>query len=366
MINLATYSPPKTEQIDVGQVMLTNQYLRAEIKRLKDELQQSKATVYQQQKTIANQVKTINDLNKKVIKTLEKDKVVLNRDKVTFIQAFGMKCTEKSILGHLRTFLGDEPTWNNLNADNLQRFGVWLRESASTKRGTLLNDSTACTYITQLRQVIKYGCSDSNDTANALKTSRPAKKKKVWLRGADLRKLVGYVPNNETERNVRRVFLICAITGCRVSDAHTLVRENIDGNTFRYTPIKTKIKECFVQLSDEARELLYDLLGEEIVEIKSSDNKVLKDIFRNIGLTRRMEIGTPNRPEIVELCDAVTFHTARHSFATNKFRYSAWTEREIADALGHTSFNQTWENYIVDRSSISDEEKRVNFDSVFC
>lgn len=366
MENLAYTIPNRTAPIDTALLLQQNQMLQTEIKRLKEELQASRVTIYQQRKTISEQSKTIRELNKKTIKMLEKDKIVLNKDKVTFLQAFGMKCSEKSIPMYLEQFLKTEPTWDNLNSDNLQRFSMWLRKSAKNKRGELFNDSTVCTYIARLKVVIKYGYQNSNDASTALKSSRPAKKKKVWLRPSDLRKLVDYIPLTDEESKVKRTALICAITGCRVSDTLAIKQGNIDGNTLHYTPIKTKNQQCYIKLSDEAVGLLKSLISESHEQDYSDSNIVLKTIFRNLGMTNKVEIGTPNKPESVEFCDAIHFHTFRHSFATIRYRYSDWSDREIADAMGHSSFSQTYESYICDKSAVTEDEKRLNQDNIFC
>ena len=365
MENLAYHIPKRTAPIDTALLMQQNQMLQAEIKRLKEELQASGATIYQQRKTISEQSKTIRELNKKTIKMLEKDKIVLNKDKVTFLQAFGMKCSEKSIVAYLEQFLGTQPTWDNLNSDNLQRFSMWLRKSAKNSRGELFNDSTVCTYIARLKTVIKYGYQNSNDASTALKSSHPAKKKKVWLRPSDLCKLVGYVPLNEEEAKVKRTFLICSITGCRVSDTAKIRVGNIDGNTLHYTPIKTKNQQCYTKLSDEAVKLLKSLISDNPEQDYSDNNVVLKTIFRNLGMTNKVEVGTPNKPESVEFCDSVTFHTARRSFATILYRYSNMSERDISVAMGHSSFNQTYESYIMDKSAISEYEKNEHLNGLY-
>lgn len=365
MENLAYHIPNRTTQFDTALLMQQNQQLQAEIKRLKAELQSVGVTIYQQRKTISEQSKTIRELNKKTIKMLEKDKIVLNKDKVTFLQAFGMKCSEKSIPNYLEQFLATQPTWDNLNSDNLQRFSIWLRKSARNKRGELFNDSTVCTYIARLKVVIKYGYQNSNDASTALKSSRPAKKKKVWLRPSDIRKLVDYIPSTDEEAKVKRTALICAITGCRVSDTLEIKQGNIDGNTLHYTPIKTKNQQCYVKLSGEAVKLLRSLISDNPERDYSDNNVVLKTIFRNLGMTNKVETGTPNKPESVEFCEAIHFHSFRHSFATLKYRYSDWSEREIADAMGHSSFSQTYESYICDKSALTASEKEANQDNLF-
>lgn len=350
---------------DIDQIRIANQYLNNEVSRLKAALKESRSTVYQQQRTISKQAVTVKELSRRIMGILERGKVMLNKDNITFVQAFGMKCTEKSILTHLRTFLNCEPTWDRLNADTLQRFSTWLRRSAKTQRGTLLSDSTACTYIAQLRVVMKYGYSDSADSSNALKTSRPASKKKVWLRPSDLRQLVEYTPTDIEENRTRCTFLICAITGCRVSDAPTLKIENIDGETLRYIPIKTKHQECYIKLSVDGKMLLQELIKEALIIGYSENNLALKKIFRDLSFIQKVAIGTPNKPEMIELCEGISFHTARRSFATNLYRYSQLNERDIATAMGHASFSQTYNTYVADKSNVSDEEKIKNRDSIF-
>ena len=71
--------------------------------------------------------------------------------KLAFIQAFGIKCREKSVLAKLTDFMQCEPTWDNLTQDKLLQFNQWIRASGGVK------DSTACTYITLLKGVIRYG-----------------------------------------------------------------------------------------------------------------------------------------------------------------------------------------------------------------
>lgn len=366
MENLALLRPDSTAQINIGELLQYNQMLQVEIKRFKQELSEAKATIYQQQKTIANQTRTIREQNKKVISMLEKDRIVLNKDKQTFVQVFNMKCPERGILAHLKKFLNTDPTWDNLNTENLQRFEMWLRKSAIGRSGRLLNDSTVCTYIAHLKQIIKYGYTNSQDSSLALKSTKPAKKKKVWLKPSDIRKLIAYTPIDEVEKRVIAAFLICSIVGCRISDVATLKIENIDGNTLRYVPIKTKNQECFVKLSSEALELLKELLQVDVSEVGTVDGAVLKNIFRKIGYTQKVEIGTPNKPDIVEFCDAISFHTARRSFATILYRYSQLSEREIALSMGHSSFNQTFETYIADKTTVSEQERLENQDVLFC
>lgn len=359
MGDIAYQTPTRTISGDITLLLHHNQTMEAEIKRLREELKMVGSTVYQQRKTISEQAKTIRELNKKVIKFLEAAKEELNKDKFTFIQAFRLRCKEKSILSKLKEFLKEEPTWDNLTTDKLLQFNKWIRTSAGIK------DSTACTYVTLLKGVIKYGYANSKDASVALKSVRPAKSKKVWLRPDDICSIMQYDPTDKDEEYVRKMFLICALTGCRIIDAPNLRKENIDGNTLRYIPIKTKNQECFVPLSEKVKWILLDLFNLEVLPTKKDINKILKNICRKCGITRKFDTGTPNNPDVVELWEAITFHTARRSYATIMFRYSDMSERQLANAMGHSSFSQTWDSYIADKSNVSVEEKTLYKDQLF-
>lgn len=359
MENLAIHQPTRTTQLDP--VILYNdiQQLKAQIKALRAEKETYKATIYQLNKTVSNQARTIRELNKKTIKLLEEQKVELNKDKYTFEQFFNLKCRNRTIFKHLQTFMKVKPTWDNLTTDKLERFNVWIRSNAGVK------ESSAANYIIQLKNVIKQGYLNGSDTSVALRSEKAPKEKKIWLKPAELRKVLQYEPTDADEIYVHKLFVICCLTGCRISDAVTLKSENIDGNTLRYIPIKTKYQECYVQLSEKVKSVLLNFIQKEATPTNKKENDILKNIFRKLELNRKMEIGTPNKPNIVHICDAVHFHSARHSFATIKFRYSNWSERQIATAIGHSSFNMTLDNYVCDISPVSDQEKADNYDELF-
>ena len=88
-------------------------------------------------------------------------------------------------------------------------------------------------------------------------------------------------------------------------------------------------------------------------------NEKLKVLLKKSGIERRFDVGTYNKVEVCFIADCAHFHTARHTFATIKYRYSDYTDREIALAVGHTDFRQTWSNYICDKSPVTKEEKET-------
>ena len=155
-----------------------------------------------------------------------------------------------------------------------------------------------------------------------------------------------------------------AITGARISDAERLSSANIDGYTLRYIPIKTKDFEASVSLTVEAKNHLNELFGIQVERVNDI-NPIIRDICRKCGITRTIDIGTPNRPNVVELCDAVHVHTFRHSFATIKYRYSNWDERQISNAMGHANISMTLNNYVLDKSAVTEQELKENKNLIF-
>lgn len=359
MENLAIYTTTQMSQLDPVELFRELQRVKYQMKLLREEKSENRSTIRQQQNTIANQARTIRELNNETIKLLKEQKVELNKDKYTFEQFFNLKCRNRTVFKHLQMFMKVKPTWDNLTTSKLEQFNIWIRTNAGVK------ESSAANYIIQLKNVIKQGYLNGSDTSVALKSEKAPKEKKIWLKPAELRKVLQYEPTDADEIYVHKLFVICCLTGCRISDAVTLKSENIDGNTLRYIPIKTKYQECYVQLSEKVKSVLLNFIQKEATPTNKKENDILKNIFRKLELNRKMEIGTPNKPNIVHICDAVHFHSARHSFATIKFRYSNWSERQIATAIGHSSFNMTLDNYVCDISPVSDQEKADNYDELF-
>lgn len=359
MENLAIYTTTQMSQLDPVELFRELQRVKYQMKLLREEKSENRSTIRQQQNTIANQARTIRELNNETIKLLKEQKVELNKDKYTFEQFFNLKCRNRTVFKHLQMFMKVKPTWDNLTTSKLEQFNIWIRTNAGVK------ESSAANYIIQLKNVIKQGYLNGSDTSVALRSEKAPKEKKIWLKPAELRKVLQYEPTDADEIYVHKLFVICCLTGCRISDAVTLKPENIDGNTLRYIPIKTKYQECYVQLSEKVKSVLLYFIQKEATPTNKKENDILKNIFRKLKLNRKMEIGTPNNPNIVQICDAVHFHSARHSFATIKFRYSNWSERQIATAIGHSSFNMTLENYVCDISPVSDQEKVDNYDELF-
>ena len=306
---------------------------------------------------LARQHKEINKLSRQIFKIEKSSKTVLNKDKYTFMQTFKRRSNEGGALPYLVDIIGCTPTWTNVTAEKLERFVNYLSNTKSKRTGKAIQPTTQNLYISCVRNVIKWGNTPINDTITILKAHKVEPRKKVWLHPDEIERLYEYKPANY-EASTYKAFLICCMIGCRIEDVNNISLSNLDGLTLRYRPIKTRNTECYVRLRQEQINAL-----ERLILIKSygnePSNEKLKALLKKAGIERRFDVGTYNKVDVCFIADCAHFHTARHTFATIKYRYSDYTDREIALAVGHTDFRQTWGNYICDKSPVTREEKET-------
>lgn len=342
---------------------LTNDLLER-LEKLELENARLKSLEREQRRTI----KGINQLMRNsntMLKKIESSKVVLQKDCSTFRQLFLMRCKDRHILKYMVSFWGFTPNWNDITDKSLSEFQTWLRTQNKRIGEGLLSETTIALYMTLIKGIIKYGYSARTNSGQSVKIIKAAKEKKVWLRPADLRKILEYdCKCNAEQLYAKKMCLISAITGARISDLEHLSYANIDGYTLRYIPIKTDNFEAFVPLSPEAKTVLNELFNLQVEQV-ANINPIIREICKACGIDREINVGTPSRPKTIKLYEGVHVHTFRHSYATIKYRYGNMTERQISDAMGHANISMTLNNYILDKSPVSESELNENKDSIF-
>ena len=174
---------------------------------------------------------------------------------------------------------------------------------------------------------------------NELLNARGNKPLKTFLTEGDLAKVAAVKTHTGKQEYVRNVFLICAYTGLRVSDAVKLTMENVVGNNLHFVAKKTK-KTGAIPLKPGVSMTYY--------------NRIIKQICRNAGLTEDVMVFKGGKEMRGPKWKFVSSHTARISIATDLSRRGVSTE-DICQLLQHSSILTT-ERYIVkDRITLSDE-----------
>lgn len=133
--------------------------------------------------------------------------------------------------------------------------------------------------------------------------------------------------------DIRRAFLFSCYTGLRLSDVKALTWGQIREGKLFFTQRKTKAVEC-LPLNETAIEMLHSGLENKIIPLP--EMKVFK------LLSESKDIGSHLRrwAKKAEINKHITFHTARHTFATMALTcdIDLYT---VSKMLGHKNINTT-------------------------
>lgn len=157
-----------------------------------------------------------------------------------------------------------------------------------------------------------------------IKTPSPISKR-TFLDGEEITKMNEFYNSSFINENLKSIlgqFLFSCFTGLRISDSQAITTDNIIGNVLAFTAVKTG-KFQRIQLNETA----LTFIGEkEVFATKYSEkhiNAELKNIAKACGIRKH-----------------VTFHVARHSFATN-FLICGGRVEVLQKLLGHSSIRET-------------------------
>lgn len=227
--------------------------------------------------------------NEKVFNKLKRfdDKILFSEIDSTFIKKFKNYCIS----------LGNATTTMNNNLKIVKKYLVKAK-----KRG------------------IKFSLDPSDIVCGSTSGNR------VDLDAIEINKLISYFKSefiNESHKLPLAKFLISCFTGLRISDNQQVNDSHINNEQIKFTAIKTG-KRQIITMNATVKDIL--LLCPNALKSQLSDqqiNRSLKDISKICGITK-----------------VVTFHVARHSFATNYLRMGGKVE-VLQQLLGHSSLTET-------------------------
>ena len=118
------------------------------------------------------------------------------------------------------------------------------------------------------------------------------------------------------------MFLFSCFTGLRISDVTNLTNDNIIENTLAFTAVKTS-KFQRISLNDSAKKYLDPKLIFKSAYTGEYINRELKNIAKICGIRK-----------------VITYHVARHTFATN-FLICGGRVENLQKILGHSKITDT-------------------------
>jgi len=143
--------------------------------------------------------------------------------------------------------------------------------------------------------------------------------------------------NSERLRIVRDIFIFCCYTGLAYIDVKNLMRDKItkgidEGLWIKTKRAKTKI-EASIPLLPEAQEILSKYVNHP----KCVNENTVLPVLSNQKMNEYLK-------EIGDLCEAdfdITFHTARHTFATTVTLNNGVPLETVSKMLGHANIRMT-------------------------
>lgn len=176
----------------------------------------------------------------------------------------------------------------------------------------------------------------------SVKATRPMK---TYLNENDLEKFEAAPIHTNRQKFIKFVFLICAYTGLRVSDAMGLTTENIDGEVLRFTAKKTKKAGCVPLKSGLKEKIGWVAEHQEFRVTLAAYNRAVRKMAKDAGINDQVVVFKAGKEMKGPKWQFVSSHTARISTASclNKRGVPVG---DIMSLLQHSGPSMT-ERYIV-------------------
>lgn len=203
-------------------------------------------------------------------------------------------------------------------------------------------NNSAVKYIKNFQKIINIGLDNEWITKNPFLNykSKIIVTDACFLTEAELDRIKNKLFEAERLRIVRDIFLFCCFTGLSYSDVKKLAKENIVIGSNGEKWIKIKRTKTKVEASIPILPMANEILNHYKTHPRCvNDDKVLP-VFSNQKINEYLK-------EIVVLCGLdfeISFHTARHTFATTVTLNNGVPIETVSKMLGHINVRMT-QNY---------------------
>lgn len=253
----------------------------------------------------------------------------LQRDK----KGTNTKSSWDTTLKHLIDFQGKKLKFEDVSVSWLENFLSYLNNVVSS--------GSVMTYFNKVNASLNQAVKDRILIENPAKyISKPQKEEKemVFLTQDEIQEIIDTEFYNS---EVKNAFLFSCYTGLRFSDIQALKWKNIKNKQIQLTQIKTK-STVYIPLNQNATQIvdLQDKTQELIFKLSESNSSVNRTLRKLIEKT--------------EINKDVSFHSARHSFATLLISSGA-NIFTVSKLLGHKDINST----LVYAKVINEEKERA-------
>lgn len=250
----------------------------------------------------------------------------INRGSTSYAQNLG------SLYSHLKAFAGPNKKLASVDKRFIQNFIDYLdrcgiRGSSSSvilaRLGNILN------------RAVRSGLIDKNPAAMLDKEDRPRLdvREREYLSIDELRQLEAAAIANPRYAVVANAFLFACFTGLRYSDISRLCRRHIvespDGGYEIHLRQQKTQSRIVVPLSENAMRFL-----------PSGRHTAFDKVFKRLNSNAQMNVKLKKLVEAAGICKPISFHCARHTYATMLLTYGA-DLYTVSKLLGHSNIATT-------------------------
>jgi site-specific recombinase XerD len=246
----------------------------------------------------------------------------------------GYKTTEKHLIAYLGKEYGkSDIEINQLNHAFISGFEFYLKSKCK------ITGVSAAKYIKHLKKIVNHCLANNWLTQNPFinfKSSAKAKER-TFLTQPELDDIAGRKLNIERLAQVRDIFVFCCYTGLSYADVQKLKRDEvgigIDGDKWIFTNRQKTDTSSRIPLLPITLKILNGYQNHPQCENKGLLLPVLSNQKMNAYLK-----------EIADLCGIpkhLTFHLARHTFATTVTLSNGVPIETVSKMLGHTNIKTT-------------------------
>ena len=271
----------------------------------------------------------------------------------------------KQTLTHVQAFLKHQYGRTDIFLDELEysfvtNFDHYLRTERINEQGRIrkCGHNSTVKYVRNFRKIIKWAVDEGWLQYDLFTKYKKTVKEteKVFLTPEEIESIQKKEISNHRLSVIRDVFLFSIFTGYSYCDTKKLtfahVQRHIDGEQWIFTKrLKTRVNEN-VMLLHPAMQL--------ILKYKSHPMCVQKNILFPIPSNQKVNTYLKELADICGIQKNLTFHTARHSFATSIMLANGMPLETVMDALGHKNIKQTQHYAKMLNSKVSSDMKKLN------
>ena len=214
------------------------------------------------------------------------------------------------------------------------------------------SQKTICAHVKTLLGRVKDEIDIPQDY-NKILNVKGSKCLKTYLTEEDLAKLEAVETPFIKQEYTKKVFLICAYTGLRWSDAIRLTPENIVGNSLHYSAKKTHKINAIPLKRGLAEKIAWVNAHPEAKITSSGYNKAIKSLCRRAGIDEEVFTVHADVEHRGPKWKFISSHIARVSTATDLSRRGVRAD-DIQILLQHSSLQMTERYIIKDRVELSE------------